>query len=52
VKESDLIKIAIGPNYQLPGDTYGRYPAQLLANISQAFFAVDGHSELKEKIQD
>ena len=49
VKESDLIKTAVLPNYQLPGDTYGRYPAQLLANISQAFFAVDGHDGLDKQ---
>ena len=46
MRESDLIKIAVAPNYQIPGDAYGRYPVQFLANISQAFFAVDGHGGL------
>ncbi|NPA76414.1 MAG: hypothetical protein GXN93_01520, partial [Candidatus Diapherotrites archaeon] len=38
-------------NYQLPGDTYGRYPVQFLDQIKGAFFAVDGHEGLdKEQI--
>ncbi|WP_456367098.1 hypothetical protein [Thermococcus sp.] len=36
----------MAPNYQIPGDAYGRYPVQFLDNISQAFFAVDGHEGL------
>ena len=40
VKESELIKIATLPNYQIPGDAYGRYPVQLLNKIAQVFFAV------------
>jgi|GEM_PF-4893999 len=49
VKESDLIKIAVAPNYQIPGDAYGRYPVQLLDNVAQAFFAVDGHEGLDKQ---
>ncbi len=51
VKESDLIKTAIAPNYLLPGNSNSRYPIQLLENLKQAFFAVDGDNDQLDREQ-